>query len=93
MKVLGKLKLKKYWEVNRESKKPLQRWLGVVNEAQWNNFAEVRNTFNDASYVNGKVVFNIKRNDYRLLVLIAYNTGTIVVLNIGTHSEYEKWEL
>jgi len=36
------------------------------------------------------VIFNVKGNRYRLEVLVAYKTGTVVILKISTHAEYSK---
>ena len=39
---------------------------------------------------NNRVVFNIKGNDYRLIVAIAYRMQYVYVKFIGTHAEYDK---
>jgi mRNA interferase HigB len=38
----------------------------------------------------GRVVFNIKGNDYRLIARVQYQAGIIAVRFFGTHSEYDK---
>ena len=38
----------------------------------------------------GRVVFNIKGNDYRLVAAIKYPAGVMVIRFFGTHSEYDK---
>lgn len=40
--------------------------------------------------VDGKVVFNIKANDYRLVALVGFKTKRVFVLWIGTHAAYDK---
>ena len=37
-----------------------------------------------------RVVFNIKGNDYRLIVHVRYDISIIFIRFIGTHSEYDK---
>jgi mRNA interferase HigB len=39
------------------------------------------------------VVFNLKGNKYRLLARMAYKSGIVRVQKIGTHAEYDKWNL
>lgn len=38
---------------------------------------------------DGKAVFNVKGNRYRLVVVVAYQTQVVVVHWIGTHAEYD----
>jgi mRNA interferase HigB len=40
--------------------------------------------------IPGWVVFNIKGNDYCLVVAIAYRSGAVYVKFIGTHAEYDR---
>ena len=58
---------------------------------QWHNLNDIRQTFNSVDYVgNQRYVFNIKGNDYRLVVVIQFTPQFVYVRFIGTHSEYEK---
>jgi len=36
------------------------------------------------------VVFNIKANDYRLVSLMHYKAGIVMIRFFGTHNEYDK---
>jgi len=38
---------------------------------------------------NNRVVFNIKGNDYRLVVAIAYQYQAVYIKFIGTHAQYD----
>lgn len=54
---------------------------------------DVKVHFPSASFLgDSRIVFNIKGNRYRLYVKIAYQSKTILVKEIGTHAEYEKWD-
>ncbi|HEY8668326.1 MAG TPA: type II toxin-antitoxin system HigB family toxin [Tepidisphaeraceae bacterium] len=71
------------------------RWLTMAKNARWPSIAEVRLVFSDADPVmvkSGKTVtvFNICRNDYRLITALHYNTGLAFVLRFLTHAEYSK---
>jgi NAD(P)H-nitrite reductase large subunit len=37
----------------------------------------------------GRVVFNIKGNDYRLVARVQYQAGVVAVRFFGTHAEYD----
>ena len=83
--------LKEFWEQNPDSKSALQKWAAEVKEADWNSFSDVRNHFNSADYVgNGRVVFNIKGNQLRIVALVIYRVRTVFVRFIGTHNSYDK---
>jgi mRNA interferase HigB len=38
----------------------------------------------------GRVVFNIKGNNYRLVAAVRYQPGILVIRFFGTHTEYDK---
>ena len=53
--------------------------------------ADIKNDFNSVDYVGtNRYVFNIKGNDFRLIVIIIFVSQKIYVRFIGTHSEYNK---
>jgi mRNA interferase HigB len=44
-----------------------------------------------ASILKGsRVVFNIKGNDYRLIVVVQYAHGVLMIRFFGSHEEYNK---
>lgn len=58
---------------------------------QWRTPQDVKGMYATASFLAGNVVvFNVKGNRYRMVTLIAYHTGTIIVRWIGTHAEYDR---
>lgn len=66
-------------------------WYTTASDASWNDFADLKRTFNSSDYVaNGKVVFDIGGNKYRLVGLVGFRTKRIFVLFVGTHAEYDR---
>jgi mRNA interferase HigB len=65
-------------------------WYNIASKAAWRNLSEVRRTFRHADLVGDKTVFNIKGNDYRLIVHIRYDLGIIYIKDLLTHAEYDK---
>jgi len=64
---------------------------GVVLHGQWSSPAEVKALYGSASILkDGRVVFNIGGNKYRLVVWINYKFYTIYVRFVGTHEEYDE---
>lgn len=91
MRIVAKSTLRTFWEKNQEAEKPLRLWFDKISKAAWNNPNEIRAVFNDADPVgNGRIVFDIARNKYRLIVRFIYETQICYVRFIGTHKEYDK---
>ena len=85
--------LESFWlKPNRgDAEGPLKAWLFEAKSAQWTCPQDVKNQYATASIIaNNRVVFNIKGNDYRLVVAIAYKMQYVYVKFIGTHAEYDK---
>jgi mRNA interferase HigB len=65
-------------------------WCDEVKKARWRQPADIKEQYASASILKSRrVVFNLKGNDYRLVVAIAYNTGFVFVKFIGTHAQYD----
>jgi mRNA interferase HigB len=70
---------------------PIEKWIADVSAAQWTSYNELRFSFPSADHVgNGRVIFNIKGNDYRLIVIVLYVINVVEIRWIGTHAEYNK---
>ncbi|WP_414717285.1 type II toxin-antitoxin system HigB family toxin [Telluribacter sp.] len=69
----------------------LTAWFKTVKKAEWESVKDMRLDFPNAEMVvDGKAVFNIKANDYRLVALVGFRTKRVYVLWLGTHAEYNK---
>lgn len=91
MRVITEEPLKLYIERHPDTKTALQDWLRVVKAAEWNNFADVKRSFNSVDNVgNQHYVFNIRGNNHRLVVVIKFTIKWIYIRFIGTHAEYDK---
>ncbi|WP_299996912.1 type II toxin-antitoxin system HigB family toxin [uncultured Cedecea sp.] len=94
MMVLNVGVLTDFIKVHNQAKGPLEAWREQVNREKWKTTHDIRNSFNSADFFpDNKVVFNIKGNNYRLLVTVKYQAGMVIVEKVGTHSEYNKWRL
>ena len=92
MRIVAKRTLRIFWERHPAAKEPLQRWYRTVSKQDviWRTPADVKQKYASASIVSGnRAVFNIKGNDYRLVVKINYEYGIVYVRFIGTHAEYD----
>ena len=68
-----------------------EAWRALVERSQWSTPEEVKKTHPKASILkSGRVVFNIKANDYRLIAVIQYAAGILVIRFFGSHEEYDQ---
>lgn len=66
-------------------------WLAIASHAQWRIPEEVKAAYPKASILKaGRVVFNIKGNDYRLIAALQYGAGVLAIRFFGTHAEYDR---
>lgn len=74
-----------------DAKVALERWYDIAQRAEWHNLADIKEDFPSTDYVgNQHYVFNIRGNNYRLVVVIKFTIGRLFVRFVGTHSEYDK---
>lgn len=95
MRILSTKRLKNFWENPNysDSKDDLEVWVSIVKKANWQNTNEVVSEFPSADNVgNKRIIFNIKGNKYRLIVLFRYDLQRVYIRFIGTHKEYDKIE-
>jgi len=91
MKVLGRDKLVEFYKKHSDSKKALISWNRDAHESIWNTPQDIRNRYRSADFLSdNRVIFNIKGNNYRLVIKVRYQNGIVVILWIGTHAEYNK---
>lgn len=93
MRIVSHRKLKEFYETkgHEDSRVPLERWYNIAEKAEWRNLSEIKVDFPATDYVgNQHYVFNIKGNNYRLVVVVEFTIGYIFIRFIGTHKEYDK---
>ena len=66
-------------------------WLALVESATWRTPADVKSAHPKASILKaGRVVFNIKGNDFRLVAVVQYGAGVVLIRFFGSHEEYDR---
>lgn len=91
MRVIALPTLKAFWEAHPSAEQPLKSWYQEALTATWSQPAHIKHSYGSASILkNNRVVFNIKGNDFRLVVAIAYGLGIVYVKFVGTHKEYDS---
>ncbi len=94
MHVISYRRLREYAEKHADVRDVLDNWHKVASKAIWENLIEVQAVFPKAEAVGNFTVFNIKGNNYRLIVSIDYEQQLIYIKYILTHTEYnrDRWK-
>jgi len=90
MRIIAKRTLREFWEQHPDAKESLLAWYREVEKEDWRQPVHMKGKYRNASIVKGnRVVFNIKGNNYRLVVKINYSYRTVYVRFVGTHVDYD----
>ena len=93
MRVIAVSTLKAFWGSNpeyRDAERPTLAWYRDVADADWAKPADVKRQFGSASILrDGRVVFNIGGNKYRIVAWINYPYRVVYIRFIGTHGQYD----
>jgi mRNA interferase HigB len=91
MRVIALSALREFWAKHPDAEQPLRAWHDEVSRAAWKHPSDVKAQYRSASILKNRgVVFNIKGNDYRLVVAVAYRVGVVYVKFVGTHAQYDR---
>ena len=73
------------------AKTSLLGWYNEFLKEDFHHFNELKDVYGNASIVaNNRVIFNIKGNDYRLIVSVNFKQLAGYIIWFGTHKEYDK---
>jgi mRNA interferase HigB len=94
MRVIALSTLKSFWGKSpayRDAREPVLAWYRFALKADWGTLRDVKRDFGNASILqDGRVVFNIAGNKYRLVVWINYPYRVVYIRFFGTHAQYDK---
>lgn len=91
MRIIAVRTLREFWQRHPDAEQPLRAWYTNVKRATWKSPADVKQSYRNASILPAdRVVFNIKGNDYRLVVTIDYTYELIFIRFVGAHRDYDR---
>lgn len=95
MRLIKRATLREYARRFPKAAGPLDDWARLALSAAWKNLVDTRKTFPHADQVKVRssrtvTVFNLRRNDFRLITAIHYDRQRVFILNFLTHAEYSK---
>ena len=89
--IFAKSTLRNFWECHTNSEQNLKTWYDTTMSSDWKTLNDVKQTYANASILkNGRIVFNIKGNSFRLIVKFNFEKQWAFIRFIGTHTEYNK---
>ncbi len=91
MRVIAKKTLRDFWTKHPDCEQQLKAWYGEAEDAKWKGPNDIKKDYPNVSFlVDNRIVFNIKGNNYRLIVKINYAYGMVWIRFVGTHAMYDK---
>ena len=95
LRIIAPRTLRDFWESGyADSEQALRAWLAEVRVADWRSMADIRERYPSASIIdNERVVFNIRGNNYRLVVKIWFPGKLVFIKFIGTHADYDHLDV
>jgi mRNA interferase HigB len=91
MRIVGREGLDRFCSKHADARKWIASWLQEVEASTWATPQAIKDRYVNASFLEGNtVIFNVKGNQYRMEVLVAYRTGIVSVKWVGTHAEYDE---
>jgi mRNA interferase HigB len=93
VKILSRPLLRTFWERRDcwDAKQPLLAWFKEVEKANWRSPGDAKKLYGTADFVgDGRIVFDIGGNKYRLVVWVKYSIRLALIKWVGTHEEYDE---
>lgn len=89
--IFAKSTLREFWERYPESEQYLKTWYDTAINSEWKTPNDVKRYYANASILkDGRIVFNVKGNSFRLVVKFNFEKQWAFIRFIGTHNEYDK---
>jgi mRNA interferase HigB len=90
MRVIAHRTLVNFYKKHKDAEIAIENWYRITTTAEWQCVADIKNDFNSVDSVgNQHFVFNVKGNNYRLVVVIKFQIKMVYIRFIGTHKEYD----
>jgi len=91
MRIFSRKILREFWKKHPDAQNPLQTWYLDVKHANWEKSSDIKVVYQTASFLkNNRIIFNIKGNTYRIVIVVHYKNGDVFIRFVGTHSEYDR---
>ena len=94
MRIISRSRLRDFWQSRTDDRKQAERdlaaWYAVAAKGRWKNFGALRQTLGSTDKVGRCYVFDVGNNRFRLIARIFFETGTMYILKVMDHREYDR---
>ncbi len=91
MRIISFRKLREFFEKDPAAKVPMQDWYKRARKAEWDNFSDMKKTFNSVDSVgNERYVFNVRGNHYRIVAKVKFAFKRMYIRWVGNHKDYDR---
>ncbi len=91
MRIIAKRTLRDFWTKHTDSEQQLKAWYRETEKTEWGNINDLKKDYPSASILQeNRIVFNIRGNNYRLIVKFSIEYQICWIRFIGTHADYDK---
>ena len=91
MRILSKRTLREFWEKHEDCKNQLLGWYKEIKLSKYQSSKELLVAFSNCRAIGqNRYIFNIKGNNYRLIIKVNFDLKTVWIRFIGTHDQYDK---
>ncbi len=91
MRVFALSTLRQYWETrDSDAEKSFRAWFKECENADWNNFADVKQTFDQTDLAGNHYIFDVGGNKWRIIAKINFQFAGILIRWVGNHEEYSR---
>ena len=92
MTIVGRKMLEDFKIKHADARTQVDAWVSETSVARWLQPIHIKERYRLASFLkDNQIVFNLKGNQYRLLVYVHYEAQVVYIKNVGTHDEYMTW--
>lgn len=94
MKVVGRQLVEDFCKQHPDASGRMNAWLMEAERAEWKTPADIKARYASASFLaENRVAFNIGGNRFRMLTKVTYRLEIVLIERVGTHEEYDSWDL
>jgi mRNA interferase HigB len=93
VRIVSERRIRDFIEREPHAADAMWRWVEAIESTTWRIPGDLKAMFAPASFVGDLTVFNVGGNRYRIAAFVHYRKQIVFIKNIGTHEEYDKWDL
>ena len=93
MRIVTDRRIREFIAQEPRSVDAMWQWADAIDSGSWSNPGDLKRTFASASFVGDLTIFNVGGNKYRIAAFVHYAKQIVYIKRIGTHKEYDRWDL